>query len=219
MIDEITAIKGFKRNMTCRGYQYAEGETYTHDGPVARCEAGFHAVAGHPLDVFGYYSPGTSVYREVTLSGEACREDGDHKIAAARITIGAEVHLHEIVQRAVDYVFARAKKPVKGGISKKDYGAASATGLQGAASATGDWGAAGATGGEGAAGATGNHSVAMACGPDGQVSGKNGCALFLTERNDDGEIVNAWAGIVGRDGIDPDTWYVLRGGEPAKAED
>ena len=101
-------------------------------------------------------------------------------------------------------------------------GAASATGYQGAASATGTRGAASATGTRGAASATGEFSAAMASGIAGKASGADGSALFLVERidnwgaDDHGKIIAVWAGIVGQDGIKPDTFYSLRDGKPVE---
>lgn len=56
------AYKGFNANMTCRDFQYKEGETYkTKDAKV--CECGFHACE-HPLDCLSYYEPNTvATYR------------------------------------------------------------------------------------------------------------------------------------------------------------
>jgi hypothetical protein len=89
-------------------------------------------------------------------------------------------------------------------------GAASATGVRGAASATGWSGAASATGVRGAASATGESGAAMSSGPQGCVQGAEGCALFLVYRDDGtGDILHAWAGIAGRSGITPLTWYRL----------
>jgi len=108
-----------------------------------------------------------------------------------------------------------------------DYGAvsatgvgstASATGYRATASATGDYGTASATGSFGVAIATGKNGAAIATGRNGKVSGAVGCALFLVERNEYWEIINVWSGIVGKNGIKPNTYYTLRDGEPVEAD-
>jgi hypothetical protein len=97
-------------------------------------------------------------------------------------------------------------------------GAASATGYRGAASATGYLGAASATGDRGAASATGYQGAALAAGSQGRVMGAKGCAIFLAQRGINGKILHVWAGIVGRDGIKPDTWYTLKAGKPVEVK-
>ena len=47
------AIKGFNKDWTCRGLQFAPGQTYTHTGPVRACEGGFHAIEGGLPDLWG----------------------------------------------------------------------------------------------------------------------------------------------------------------------
>ena len=273
------AIKGFNKDWTCRDFQFAPGGTYETPGPVKACENGFHAIEGHPLELFNYYPPATSRYAEVTLGGDMAREEGgDSKVAAQRIKIGAEILLGDLVSRAVEYVASRAKM-ARGSAAKADgaaaqasgnrgaaqasgeqgaaqasgtqgaaqasgyqgaaqasgeQGAAQASGYQGAAQASGYQGAAQASGFQGAAQASGTQGAAQASGPygasqalgeastalasgcGGKVSGKVGCALFLVYRNPStGTILHAWAGIVGRDGIKPDTFYTLnRDGQP-----
>ena len=193
----ITAYKGFDASLRCRDFQYEVGQTYEHKGDVVACRSGYHACE-HPLNVFAYYPPAISRYAEVTLAGAMAREeDGDTKIAAAKITINVEVSIGELVMRAWDYVRSRAKVE-EGGHATGDLGAASATGYQGAASATGDQGA------------------AMSAGYEGRVMGADGNALFLIERDDRLNIVAVWAGIAGRDGVKADTWYMLRGGQPVE---
>ncbi|TPN44908.1 hypothetical protein [Mesorhizobium sp. B1-1-7] len=95
-------------------------------------------------------------------------------------------------------------------------GAATASGEQGAATASGDWGAATASGDWGAATASGEQGAATASGFEGKARGKDGCALFLVERAMSGEILHAWAGIVGTDGIKPDQFYRLVDGKPVE---
>ena len=226
-VETVVSIKGFDLNWQCRGFQYEIGKTYEMDGPIDACERGFHAIEGYPLEVFDYYPPSTSRYAEVLQSGDLARHSDDSKLASAKIAISAEIHLHDLIQRAVKWVFDRAKPEGEGSQATGDRGAASATGRQGAASATGEQGAASATGEQGAASATGwqgaasatgwlgaasatgAQGAAMSCGFYGRARGADGNALFLTRRADDGMITHVWAGIVGRDGVQADTWYTL----------
>lgn len=50
------AYKGFNRDMTCKGYKFADGETYEHEGDVKLCKSGFHACQD-PMDCLQYYDP------------------------------------------------------------------------------------------------------------------------------------------------------------------
>ena len=109
-----------------------------------------------------------------------------------------------------------AAKWVKGNTVKKYQGAASATGNRSAASATGYQGAASATGYQGGASATGDQGAAMASGSGGRAKGEAGCMIAISEFDDEGERVDAWAGVVGKDGIKPDTWYSLIDGKPVE---
>ena len=182
----IVAYKGFDANLTCRGFAYAVGGTYRHDGPVKACDSGFYACE-HPLDAFGCYPPATSRYAMVEMAGQTARQEGgDSKIAAAEITIKAELHLPELVAAAIRYVMDRVKwidgtyaagerEAVKTG---KVNGAATASGDQGAATASGDQGAATASGTRGAATASGWQGAATASGYGGAAtaSGYGGAA-------------------------------------------
>ena len=207
----IVSIKGFNLDWTCLDFQYAIGASYEHAGEVRACDAGFHAIGpeGHPLEVFGYYAPGTSRYAEVRQSGALSRHGSDGKVASARIAVVAEITMPDLIGRAIKWVMDRAK-PEGGSSATGEQGAASATGYQGAASATGDWGAASATGYRGAASATGYHSIAVAGGYECKAMVAKDCALFLVSRDDHtGAILHVWAGIAGRGGIKPMTWYRL----------
>ncbi|MER9665492.1 hypothetical protein [Mesorhizobium sp. M0203] len=309
----LITYKGFKPDMSCRGFQYEMGKNYKVSGKIVACENGFHACE-HPLAVLGHYPPATSVYAITEQRGPFAREDGssDSKVASAEITVTARIELPELVAAAIKYVFERAKwisgpfasgkgegvKETKDGgaatasggwgaatasgwqgaatasgiggaatasgiggaaTASGRWGAATASGWQGAATASGDWGAATASGWQGAATASGIggaatasgrwgaatasggwgaatasgrwgaatasgrwgaatasgwQGAATASGYEGKARGKDGCALFLVERSTSGEILNAWAGIVGKDGIKADTFYRLADGKP-----
>ena len=97
---QLIAYKGFDTNLQCRGFQFAVGESYTHEGRVAACESGFHACE-NPLDVFAYYAPGDSRFCTVEVTGELSRHADDSKVAAAKIKIVAEYSIPQIVTAAV----------------------------------------------------------------------------------------------------------------------
>ena len=217
----IVAFKGFDKDLKCRGYQYEVGKTYTHDGDVAICNSGFHACTD-PIDVWRYYGPANSRFAMVEMSGALARHADDSKLASASITIKAELSLPEFIGRAVDCILSRvdwngAKETNTGYYSAAtntgNYSAATNTGDRSAATNTGYYSAATNTGDRSAAKVEGQHSVAISAGYEGRVCGADGCALFAVERNDNYEITSIASGIVGRDGIKADTWYVARAGK------
>jgi len=189
------AYKGFNPDMTCRDFQYKEGETYTQDAAAWLCQTGFHAVL-MPLDVLKYYAPGKgSVYHEVDVDDVDAKREEDTKVAGRVIKIGASLTLPALIQAQVDFVFANSKK-VAGATSKAknaqvgtdiangaatasgDSGAATASGYSGAATASGYSGAATASGRYGAATASGYYAAATASGYSGAAtaSGDSGAA-------------------------------------------
>ena len=182
------AYKGFDKDLKCRDFQYEIGKTYTHNGDVEPCESGFHACE-YPLDVFNYYPPAGSRFAEVETSGKIVPQ-GD-KICCEKIKVKTELTLGALIQAAVNFTFERAKwtkdsqtKKEKGAASATGYfGAASATGLYGAASATGLCGAASATGNRGAASATGNRGAASATGNRGVASATGLCGAASATGN------------------------------------
>jgi hypothetical protein len=184
--EEIISVKGFDKDLKCRGFQFEFGKTYIHEGTVEACNSGFHAISGHPLEVFSYYAPGTSRYALVRQSGKLSKPSDDSKVASTKITIDAELRIPDLVKRAWEWVWVQAKPEegstatgTRGAASATSYrGAASAAGHQGAASATGDYGAASASGDQGAASASGFQGAASATGTRGAAfaSGFQGAA-------------------------------------------
>ncbi|HAG3415872.1 TPA: hypothetical protein G8034_002887, partial [Salmonella enterica] len=164
---QITTFKGFKQDLTCRGFQFEIGKTFEHEGKVRACSSGFHSCE-YPLDCFSYYPPAESRYAEAVAEGDVSREDGgDSKIASASITIKAELSVHQLVTRAIEWIWHRVDRSLEQQVmtgdysaasNTGDYSAASNTGYQSAASNTGDYSAASNTGYQSAASNTGNRS-------------------------------------------------------------
>jgi len=105
----VTAFKGFDKELKCRGFQYEIGKTYTHDGNVKICNSGFHACE-NPFDVWSYYSPVDSKYCTVTMVEPITHNEGDSKIASAKITIDAEINFPDFVKTAINYIIDLCNK-------------------------------------------------------------------------------------------------------------
>lgn len=162
------AYKGFKRDMTCGNFQYAEGETY-HTDKAGPLESGFPACK-YPIDVLAYYPPNHSVYHEVEI-GEVSEEgEYDSKVFAKTIKIGARMDIASLVEAALEYNMSKCNKPhFKHSVgdqsvtfAKDAQGVASTTGDQSVTYVTGDYGVASATGIQSAASTTGIESIASA---------------------------------------------------------
>ena len=226
------AFKGFRKDMTCRGFQFKEGETY-HEDKAKLCDVGFHACED-PLDCFRYYAPCESVFREVELEEVTDEHEDDSKRVGKTIKIGAEIGLPGIIKAHFEYVKSRCTnennaKPGKpatagyrGAATAGSYGAATA-GSYGAATA-GDSGAATA-GDSGAAtsrgsSASGKNGLSVARGNSCKVKGGIGAVLVLVEENKDDYDINAWAAaVVDGEKIKADTWYILKDGKFVEAKD
>ena len=235
------AYKGFNADMTCRGFQYKEGETY-HEDIADLCHKGFHACE-YPLDVLAYYPPNSSVYHEVELEEVSDEREDDSKVCAKTIRVGARMDIASLVKASVEYTMFKCD----GSRSKHttgDYSAASATGDYSVASATGDWSVASATGDYSVASATGDWSVAsatgfqgvasatgfrgaasannptaiaVAWGPFGRAKGVLGAHIVCAEwRN--GKLVDAKMAVVDGNKIKADTYYMLKNGEFAEVK-
>ncbi|BFK94362.1 DUF7666 domain-containing protein [Blautia producta] len=175
------AYKGFKNDMTCRGFQYEEGKEY-HEGRAECCDTGFHACE-YPLDCFQYYEPADSVYHEVEQTGDIDKSEGDSKVAPTEIKIGAKIGIPGLVQAAIEYTSKRCEKKAENhntgnrGASSNtgDRGASSNTGDCGASSNTGNWGASSNTGDCGASSNTGDCGASSNTGDWGASSNTGDC--------------------------------------------
>ncbi|ECZ3061042.1 hypothetical protein F7K73_24460 [Salmonella enterica] len=160
MTKEIVTFKGFNKDLKCRGFQFAIGETFHHDGKVEACGSGFHACEC-PFDVFSYYPPAESRYAETISFGITDSEEGgDTKIASSSITIKDELTLPQFIQRGIEWIWSKIDKSLEQQIMCGSWSAATNTGYQSAATNTGNQSAATNTGNRSAATNTGNRSAA-----------------------------------------------------------
>ena len=242
--DMIPAYKGFNSDLTCRGFQYAEGETYQTDR-AELCVTGFHACP-MPLDTLRYYPLGTSVYHAVEVDADA--HQGEDKVASRRIKIGGRMSLAELIEAHSSLAFERATQAEgtdESTAATSGYRSTAATSGYRSTAATSGYRSTAATSGDRSTAATsgcrstaatsgyrstaatsgyrstakveGEHSIAVAGGYQCSAMGSLGCWLVLAERDDDGAITHLEAVQVDGERIKPDVAYMLRDGQVVEA--
>ena len=202
----VRAYKAFDKTMQCRGFQFEVGQTYEHDGKVVACESGFHACE-NPLDVWSYY-PLDSRYAVVDLSGAVSRHDDDSKIAAARITISAEIDLPQIISDGIAYLMGLCNDAfaLKPDAAASGYGSKlAASGYGSKLAASGDYSQLAASGDRSQLAASGDRSVCMSAGLGATARAGDGGAIALTYH--DGTRYRIAVAYVGEGGIEPHVDY------------
>ena len=226
------AYTGFDKYLKCRGFQYEVGKEYEEEN-ASLCKKGFRACE-NPLDTFRYYAPTDSRYCEVDVDDNGERSSDDTKICGKHIKIGAEIGLEGVINAGVRFVFDKCESATEecasgwrgnaaaSGVSGNaaasgDMGNAAASGWRGNAAASGWRGTAAVTGRYGKASAIGKQCLAVAWGQDSLARGAVGNWIVVSERDDDGNIVDAKIAKVDGDTIKADTWYKLANGEIVEA--
>ena len=217
MEDKIIAYKGMDSNMQCRGMQYAVGKEFSVDGDIECCGNGLHACE-RPLDVLGYYPPGTGArYFRVEQSGDMARErGGDSKVASRKIRVVAEIGIPGLAKAHIEYAKAHTTSeytdPERA--TAGDSGAATA-GDRGAATA-GDYGAATSRG----SASVGANGIACARGNNVRVKGGLGAILVIAEEQPTDYNIAHWKAVeVDGETVKADTWYRLVDGKLVEAGD
>ena len=163
------AYKGFNKDMTCRGFQYKEGETYETD-KASICREGFHACLD-PLNTFSYYQPANSIYHEVEVDDGAEREEnGDSKVASRTIKIGARLSIKDLVKAQIGLVIVRSK----GDAYSSGEESSAATSGNGSSAATSGYRSNAATSGNGSSAATSGDWSSAATSGNGSSAATSG---------------------------------------------
>ena len=203
MEDKIISYKGMDSKMQCRGMQYEVGKEFSVDGDIECCGNGLHACE-RPLDVFGYYAPGTGArYFRVEQSGEMARDASDSKVASRKMRVDAEIGIPGLVKAHIEYVKTHTTTehtdPERA--TAGDSGAATA-GYRGAATA-GNCGA--ATAGDSGAATAGYRGAATAGNCGAATAGYCGAATAgycgAATAGDSGAATSRGSASVGANGI------------------
>ena len=209
MEDKIIAYKGMDSNMQCRGMQYAVGKEFSVDGDIECCGNGLHECE-RPLDVLGYYPPGTGArYFRVEQSGDMARErGGDSKVASRKIRVVAEIGIPGLAKAHIEYAKAHTT-------SEYTDPERATAGDSGAATA-GDYGAATSRG----SASVGANGIACARGNNVRVKGGLGAILVIAEEQPTDYNIAHWKAVeVDGETVKADTWYRLVDGKLVEAGD
>ena len=190
------AYKGFNKDMTCKGFQYEEGKTYTTDD-AKLCESGFHACES-PLDCFRYYAPGQSVYHEVELDDVSVERGDDTKRCGKRIKIGGALDVAGLVKAHFEYVKSHTTNEQQGAdnanLTARDRSSLAAQ--------------------DGSSLAAGENSLLAAF--NSKAKAGLGSVIAIANRevvDDEWTITDFAAGVVDGVKIKADTWYKVENGE------
>ena len=240
------AYKGFKKDMTCRGFQFEEGKAYHADTAVL-CHCGFHACLD-PLDCLRYYDPCDSVYHEVEIDNVSEQREDDTKVVAKDIKIGSRISIKDIVKESIDFTFSNVQKENNTDCASGHYSRQAASGDSSSQAASGNSSSQAASGNfssqaasgyssrqaasgyssrQAASGdyssqeTTGKNCVMMSAGNEGQAKGKIGSWIVLTEWKSRGNesIPTVVAKRIDGTEVKEDTWYTLKNGEFVEVEE
>src|SRR4030042_1455264 len=153
------AYKGFNHDMTCRGFQFEIGKTYTHDGEIKLCESGFQSCEA-PLDVFNFYPP-TALFAEVELDGVSEEtHKQDTKRVSKSLTVKAAIDISGLVKAQVEWCIRKSDATIAEGHSSK----AASSGDSSKAASSGNYSKAASSGDHSKAASSGDHSKAASSG-------------------------------------------------------
>ena len=185
--------KAFNPGMICRGKQYEENSVI--EEPEAKiCNTGMH-YCKNPFDVLDYYgfvndNAEINEFAEVEALADEKTDDG-RKFCTTKLKIGAKLSIHNLVNAFIEFTLKRTNR-------------------ESAATNTGD---------QSAATNTGKDGVAVSWGKCGKARGKKGCYLVLAEYDDSNNLVCAKMEKVDGERIKENTFYTLKNGEFAVAEE
>ena len=212
--------KGFNPGMICRGKQYKENAVF--EEPEAKiCNTGMN-YCKNPFDVLSYYgfvndNAEINEFAKVEALADEKTDDG-RKFCSTKLKIGAKLTIYNFVNAFVEFTLKRTNGESaatntgyrSAATNTGDLSAATNTGYRSAATNTGDWSAATNTGKDG---------VAVSWGRCGKARGEKGCYLVLAEYDDDNNLVCAKMEKVDGERIKENTFYTMKNGEFAVAEE
>ena len=161
--------KGFSKDLTCRGKQYAENTVFEEE-TAEICKSGMH-FCKNPFDVLDYYgfvndNAEINEFAEVEALDD-CKTDDRKKYVTKKLKIGAKIGISGLIKAFVDFTLAKVKTE----------DASMNTGYRSAATNTGDCSVSTNTGDYSAATNTGDYSAATNTGYRSAATNTGDCSV------------------------------------------
>ena len=104
----VKGVKAFKKGLICRDFQFAENQTFKHNGKIEQCESGFH-FCENPLDVLNYYDLTDCDFAEVEAVGDFKKNDEDSKVVTNQLKINGKIDLKGFIKLSFEYLWKKCK--------------------------------------------------------------------------------------------------------------
>jgi hypothetical protein len=203
----LKGVKAFEKGLICRGFQFAENQTFTHDGEIEICEAGFH-FCENPLDVLDYYDLVGSDFAEVEAMGESEKHDKDSKIVTNQLKVNGKIDLKGFIKLSFEYLWEKCKDNKK--TSASGYSSQlAASGYHSKLAASGDYSQLAASGDSSQLDIMGQNGVGANIGKYGVIKGIVGTWITLAEYDDNNICVCVKSAKIDGKKLKADTWYRL----------
>ena len=216
--------KGTDKDMKCREFQYALGETVKDDGAIRCGGKGFHSCEA-PLDVLRYYPMRDgNRYFVAEADGVIDRaKNEDSKIASSELTLKTEISVKDLIKAHFEFTRKKAETGTTGGNSSNLAGGDSSNLAGGDRSNLAGGESSNLAGGYRSNLAGGNWSN-LAGGESSNLICQNGCkckagldsVITFTQREWVGDKYKLTAHktiVIDGETYKPDTWYKLKNGE------
>lgn len=164
-MEMVKGYKGYNKDLTCKGKQYAENTLFEEEKAIM-CNSGMH-FCENPLDVLDFYGfvnkkGEINEFTEVQACGEVLRDDGMKKCCTNKLKVGVKLGIKGFIEACVDFLIE--KTTYNGGQIDSGYAAQI-----------------GSSGDYAQIDSTGEQSVVMCAGIDSIAKAKKGSWITLAE--------------------------------------
>ena len=221
--------KGTDKDMKCREFQYALGETVKDDGAIRCGGKGFHSCEA-PLDVLRYYPlRDGNCYFVAEADGVIDRaKDEDSKIASSELTLKTEISVKDLIKAHFEFTRKKAETGTAGGY-RSNLAGGDRSNLAGGDSSNLAGGDRSNLAGGYRSNLAGGDSSNLAGGDSSNLICRNRCkckagldsVITFTQREWVGDKYKLTAHktiVIDGETYKPDTWYKLENGEVVEVE-